>query len=175
MGMEDVGKRLAEVRHYREGRDEERLDVVSFLRRASKKVKNGEILMLAAQMIENGDHKDPAPITKEEFIEEMRLSVDRSRSRAVFGYETLEDAAESAGPPPHDYDRSAIMISETMGVMTIDDLNAPRTRKGGTTSTPLYELEQPQMWPKGLFERMIGMVWIIDRPIDPLDSIAMKV
>lgn len=176
--MEDVSKKLLEVVSFSEGRDEERADVVAFLRdEADMAGGDGEILRLAADLIESAAHK-PDSTSQQRFIEEMRLAIDRSATKAVFGYRNLADASESINKVTaagQHYDRSVVAVLETMGILAIDDIDAPVTKEGGKRSTPLYELDQPHRWPKGLWKKLVKLVWVIDRPINPLDVIARRV
>jgi hypothetical protein len=113
--------------------------------------------------------------TPAELIDEVKTALVRSRTKAVFGYRTADDAAKAvtvAGPA---VDNAVVVITLVFGEPAIDDFDAPVTRENGTTSSPLYELEQPQRWPEGLFEKLAALSWVIDSPINVLDVIADRV
>lgn len=115
----------------------------------------------------------PVASTPAEFIEEVKTAVTRSHTKSLFGYRTRDDATRSI--TYGELDLSRVMISPVFGQLGIDDFDAPVTRKDGTTSTPIYELEQPWRWPDGLFDKLVTYTWIIDNPINPLDVIADRV
>jgi hypothetical protein len=172
--MDDVRARYLEVLHYQEGRDEERKDTVKFLRNEASRSEKGEILRMAADLIESGAHK-PGTISTTGFIAEMKMNIERSRSKSVFGYRNLD----AIGPtnPGGDFDivvgdhfnKLVILAYTTAGTHAIQVFGTEKK------DPPVYELEQPHRWPKGLFEKMVSLVWVIDKPINVLDMIALKV
>lgn len=172
--MDDVRARYLEVLHFQEGRDEERRDAVNFLRDEAARSERGEVLRMAADLIESGAHK-PGGISTTCFIAEMKLNIERSRSKSVFGYRNLE----AIGPTNPGGDFSIVIGDHfnKLSILAFDTAGVAAFQVFGTKKKdpPVYELDRPHRWPKGLFEKMVSLVWVIDKPINVLDMIALKV
>ena len=108
-------------------------------------------------------------MTKEEFVEMLTLMAARTTD-GVLAARCKEDVGA------RDVDLWASLLMPIHGKLYVDDSDDEPVREGGTTSTPLYALDEIDMWRPGLFEKLSGYTWWIDPKdeINLLDVIATQ-